>query len=166
MLSHIKQIVKIRRRSPMTRLEFFDYYFKVHGALSTAPSFSETPEIYHQTNFFDSSYRSNSSIEPAYFGHDDMTELYYKDFDHVGKVFSSEHIRKKVGPDGVNFNDMSSTLSMFSKEETLYASDTSDGMGSVAKYHLQGFGEPDNATSLAADIKSDFIVNLENVERK
>lgn len=42
-MPHIKQIVAIRRKPSLTRQEFFDYHFQVHGKLSQAPSPDITP---------------------------------------------------------------------------------------------------------------------------
>jgi DNA-binding transcriptional regulator YiaG len=42
-MPHIKQIVAIRRKPGLTRQEFFDYHFQVHGKLSQAPSPDITP---------------------------------------------------------------------------------------------------------------------------
>lgn len=39
----IKQLIALRRKAGMTKDEFFDYHYQVHGALSTGPSPSETP---------------------------------------------------------------------------------------------------------------------------
>jgi hypothetical protein len=156
----VKQVATIRRRANMTRREFHDYHFQVHGALSTGPTLEETPGAYYQTHFFDSAYQSSSSKEPGYFGHDDMTELYYKDLAHVGHVFGSEYVKTKVGPDGRNFSDMASAMSMFSREEIIHGPADVPGEGLVAKYHIQGNGQPDDGTSLASDLRSSIVSNF------
>jgi hypothetical protein len=42
-MPYLKQIVAVRRKAGLTKQEFFDYHFQVHGKISTAPSPAETP---------------------------------------------------------------------------------------------------------------------------
>ncbi|UZJ55691.1 hypothetical protein CBS101457_005011 [Exobasidium rhododendri] len=123
-MSMLKQIAVVRRRAGLSRKEFFDYHFQVHGALSSGPVEAETPLIYYQTHFFDSIYFPRdaatpppaSNFAPGWGGHDDMTELYFSDAAHLDAVFGSKYVKTVVGPDSLNFNDFSAVIPIFVSE--------------------------------------------------
>ncbi|KZM22223.1 uncharacterized protein EKO05_0002069 [Ascochyta rabiei] len=121
----LKQIACLRRKSNLTRKEFFDYHFQVHGSLSDTPSSpDEKPHKYTQTHFFDAAFgeRPNSVAgtgNHGWTGRDDMTELYFRDWDHLKACFGSEHVRKTIGPDGANFNDLETAIPLMAIEKPL-----------------------------------------------
>jgi hypothetical protein len=141
----------------MTTSEYFDYHYKTHGRLSTAPTPGHTPTIYLQTHFFDSVYSSPSPAHPWYFGHNGVTELYFDDLAHVAKTFSSDHVRTVVGPDGANFSDGGASICMFSREEAVFGAAATSEEGVVAKYALQGRGDVEDGTELAAKLKEHIV---------
>ncbi|CAI7673658.1 unnamed protein product [Penicillium pancosmium] len=123
-MAGIKQLVVLRRKAGLTRQEFFDYHYRVHGAISTAPNPRETPQKYFQTHFEDSAFHANGpdislNAHPSWAFSDDITELYFESEEHLQRVFQSDWVREKVGPDGVNFSDFSSVIPMFVEEKSL-----------------------------------------------
>ena len=79
---------------------------------------------YIQTHFFDTAFGERpGSIagtgNHAWTGRDDMAELYFRDWDHLKACFESEHVRKTVGPDGANFNDLETAIHLMAIEKTL-----------------------------------------------
>ncbi|KAF1980315.1 hypothetical protein BU23DRAFT_495719 [Bimuria novae-zelandiae CBS 107.79] len=121
----LKQIACLRRKSNMTRKEFFDYHFRVHGSISDSPQNSnDKPHKYIQTHFFDAAFGERlggvaGTGNHAWVGRDDMTELYFRDWDHMKACFGSEHVRKTVGPDGPNFNDLETAIPLLAVEKPL-----------------------------------------------
>ncbi|KAF9699450.1 hypothetical protein EKO04_002479 [Ascochyta lentis] len=121
----LKQIACLRRKSNLTRKEFFDYHFQVHGSLSDKPSSpDEKPHKYLQTHFFDAAFgtRPNSPTgtgNQTWTGRDDMTELYFRDWTHLNACFGSDHVRKTIGPDGANFNDLETAIPLMAVEKPL-----------------------------------------------
>ncbi|GLA66482.1 hypothetical protein AtubIFM54640_009060 [Aspergillus tubingensis] len=120
----IKQLIALRRKAGLTREEFFDYHYRVHGALSKGPSPSETPLKYFQTHFLDTAYHVDPSqkipnANPTWAFNDGLTELYFSSEEHMIQSFVSEWARTKVGPDGANFSDFSVVMPMFVKEEVV-----------------------------------------------
>jgi hypothetical protein len=141
MSAPIKQLAVIRRRSGQTVKEFLDYHYQQHGAISRAPKPEETPQLYFQTHFFDTAYNNSGNAQPAWTGHNDSTELWFENEEHMStqqnhhltlllianntlldRVFGSDHVRNTVGPDGSKFNDFVSCIAMFAQEETLSGS--------------------------------------------
>lgn len=49
-----------------------------------------------------------------------MTELYFRDWDHLKACFSSKYVRDVVGPDGINFNDMETAIPLLAIEKPLH----------------------------------------------
>ncbi|KAL4993521.1 hypothetical protein BDV10DRAFT_198272 [Aspergillus recurvatus] len=140
----IKQLVAVRRKAGMTREEFLNYHYQVHGSLSTGPSPSETPLKYFQTHFVDTAYHADTSqkvpnAHPAWAFSDDITELYFHSMDHMSQVFTSEWVTQKVGPDGANFSDFSAVLPMLVQEETVQLSDSCASTPPTGKYEEHAF---------------------------
>ncbi|KAM0228387.1 hypothetical protein ACHAP5_011951 [Fusarium lateritium] len=48
-----------------------------------------------------------------------MTELYFRDWNHLKACFGSEHVRTVVGPDGRNFNDLETAIPLLTVEKPL-----------------------------------------------
>lgn len=79
---------------------------------------------YFQTHFVDAAYHEDTSrnvpnAHPPWAFSDGVTELYFDSPDHLERVFQSEWVSQKVGPDGVNFSDFSAVLPMFVKEDAV-----------------------------------------------
>ncbi|KAI8932078.1 hypothetical protein NX059_010965 [Plenodomus lindquistii] len=121
----LKQIACLRRKSNLTRKEFFDYHFQVHGSLSDSPKEAdEKPSKYIQTHFFDAAFGEKQggiagTGNHAWVGRDDMTELYFRDWEHLKGCFSSQFVRETIGPDGPNFNDLETAIPLMAVEKTL-----------------------------------------------
>ncbi|KAK2055996.1 hypothetical protein LY76DRAFT_577090 [Colletotrichum caudatum] len=152
----IKQITAGRRKPDMTRKEYFDHRFRVHGRLADASeNENEKPYKYIQTQIFDSAFGPRQGVLNAnhnWCGRDDTTELYYRDWDHVSTVFDSDHVKQTVGPDAIFFADFESSIVLMAREErvvttTRLASERADvsldkGDATVAMYFIS---TPDNA---------------------
>jgi hypothetical protein len=120
------KIVSILRRKPnMTRKEYLDYHFQKHGKISDSPeSLDDKPHKYRQYHIFDSAFGERPASETshvpnrnhAWVGRDDATELYFRDMAHIQSVFSSEHVRTTVGPDGLNFSDLETAVAWIGHE--------------------------------------------------
>ncbi|KAK4498767.1 hypothetical protein PRZ48_009277 [Zasmidium cellare] len=163
MSSPIKQFVVLRRRAGQTIKAFHNYHYQQHGSVSQAPNPEETPLVYYQTHFFDSVYSSTELAQPWYTGHNDSTELYFANPEHMGRVFSSAHVREKVGPDGHNFNDFAAAIAMSASENTVYDAESdpkpsADRQSTTATYWLQTTGEDVQAAATTLDdlIKTAF----------
>ncbi|CAO2649234.1 Nn.00g066190.m01.CDS01 [Neocucurbitaria sp. VM-36] len=133
----------------MTRKEFLDYHFRVHGSKSDEPrNPDEKPHKYIQTHFFDAAFGERPDSvggtgNHPWVGRDDMTELYFRDWDHLKTCFSSEHVRNTVGPDGLNFNDLETAIPLLAVEKRLHfntsissSSAPKEGSGTVAVLFL------------------------------
>ncbi|EXA36489.1 hypothetical protein FOQG_11219 [Fusarium oxysporum f. sp. raphani 54005] len=122
-MPHIKQIVAIRRKPGLTRQEFFDYHFQVHGKLSQAPSPDITPSKYFQTHIQDAVYNHQEgqgvNANPWWAFSDDIVELYFQSEDHMKTIFGSQYVREHVGPDGINFSDFASALPVTVQERVV-----------------------------------------------
>ncbi|KAL1903218.1 hypothetical protein Sste5346_000503 [Sporothrix stenoceras] len=117
----IKQIASSRRKPGMTRREYLDYHFRVHGALADdIDDRNAKPEKYLQTHVFDSVYGARPGPVPnanhAWMARDDVTELYFRDWDHVQAVMNSSYVREKIGPDGKNFADFETAMVLLAHE--------------------------------------------------
>lgn len=79
---------------------------------------------YIQIHLFDAAFgeRPNSVAgtgNHTWTGRDDITELYFRDWDHLKACFGSEYIKTTVGPDGVNFNDLETAIPLMTIEKPL-----------------------------------------------
>ncbi|CAH0022523.1 unnamed protein product [Clonostachys rhizophaga] len=114
-MPYLKQIVAVRRKAGITRQEFFNYHFQVHGRISVAPSPAETPSKYFQIHLEDAAYHStgpsdSANANPSWAFSDDITELYFESTDHFSRVFQSLWVTEEVGPDAANFSDFGASL--------------------------------------------------------
>lgn len=72
-----KQLNAARRRAGLTHKEFLNYHVFHHGSLAWQAPVDSRPQVYVQDHVFDSVFGTNTTaVEPAFFGRDDMTELY------------------------------------------------------------------------------------------
>lgn len=122
----LKLVCLVRRKPNMTRKEFLAYHFQKHGRISDAAPDGQAPHKYRQYHIFDCAFgerpapadadNAPPNRNHAWFWRDDVTELYFRDPDHLKKVFSSDYVRSKVGPDGLNFSDMETSIPWFGRE--------------------------------------------------
>ncbi|KAF4338893.1 hypothetical protein FBEOM_7199 [Fusarium beomiforme] len=122
-MPHIKQIVAIRRKPGLTRQEFFDYHFQVHGNLSQGPTPETTPFKYFQTFIQDAAYNPQEgqakNANPWWAFSDDIVELYFESEEHLKSSFGSQYARERVGPDGANFSDFGAALPVTVQERVI-----------------------------------------------
>ncbi|KAF2659345.1 hypothetical protein K491DRAFT_622863 [Lophiostoma macrostomum CBS 122681] len=123
--SQLKQVACLRRKAALTRKEFFDHHFQVHGAISDKPDDpNDKPHKFIQVHFFDAAFGerpggvAGTSNHP-WTGRDDMTELYFRDWDHLKSVFGSDYVHNIIGPDGLNFNDLETAIPLMVEEKPL-----------------------------------------------
>ncbi|RBQ77170.1 hypothetical protein FVER14953_13930 [Fusarium verticillioides] len=167
-MSYLKQVVAIRRKPGLTRQEFFDYHFQVHGRLSHGPSPEVTPSKYFQTHIQDAVYNHQEgqgvNANPWWAFSDDIVELYFQSEDHMKMCFTSQYAKEHVGPDGVNFSDFASALPVCVQERVVplhesvnAASEDIDtlSVSPVAMYYLTVTGDD------TEDIITGFVKSLQ-----
>jgi hypothetical protein len=111
----IKMMAAVCRRPGMTHAEYLAYVQHVHGAISNENPL--TLRRYVQNHVFDAAF--GSSAEAAHtmpVSRDSVTELFWDSPQDMAATFAHEHVRKRVGPDGANFGDVSRTLSLVAVE--------------------------------------------------
>ncbi|KAH7082078.1 hypothetical protein FB567DRAFT_530545 [Paraphoma chrysanthemicola] len=163
----IKQIAAGRRKPNMTRKEYFDHRFRIHGSISDGTSDKNyKPHKYIQTQVFDAAFgpRPDGPLNANQYwvGRDDTTELYFRDWEHVISCFSSEHIKTKVGPDGPLFADFETAISLMASEEVVelhtrlsaerQAEALGQGSATVAMYFLATPNGERNGRALADEV--------------
>lgn len=111
----IKTMAAIRRKPGMTQQEYFRYIRDVHGALSRANPL--TIRRYVQNHVFDSAYGAGADrAYQTFFHRDSVTELYFDGFEAMMRTFTDPYVRDVAGPDGANFNDLSTSLAMLARD--------------------------------------------------
>lgn len=139
----VKVVCILRRKPNMTRKEFLDYHFQVHGKISDAPaSRDDKPHKYRQYHVFDSAFGERPATEVcklpnrnhAWVGRDDVAELYFRDMDHLRSVFSSEHVRTTVGPDGLNFSDLDTSIPWIGREVSVPIKTALSSLGAASDF--------------------------------
>ncbi|KAH7254285.1 uncharacterized protein BKA55DRAFT_510323, partial [Fusarium redolens] len=123
-MPHIKQIAAGRRKPNMTRKEYFDHRFRIHGSISDATEDKdEKPYKYIQTQVFDSAFGSRQggplNANQNWVGRDDTTELFFRDWDHVQRCFSSNYVKTTIAPDGPFFADFETSVVLMAYEKTI-----------------------------------------------
>ena len=111
----IKMIAAACRRPGMTHSEYEAYIYRIHAKI--AREVPGTLEKYVQNHVFDSAFGVKD--EPNYAGpgfRDSVTELYFASMQNMIANFQTEHVQQKVGPDGINFSDLSLPLSLIARE--------------------------------------------------
>ncbi|KAG5797857.1 hypothetical protein H9Q69_003085 [Fusarium xylarioides] len=122
MMPHIKQIATGRRKPNMTRKEFFDHRFRIHGSISDAiEDKDQKPHKYIQTQVFDSAFGSRPdgplNANHNWVGRDDTTELFFRDWDHVQNCFSSDYVKTTIAPDEPFFADFETSVVLMAYEK-------------------------------------------------
>ncbi|KAJ0416227.1 hypothetical protein BJY00DRAFT_317113 [Aspergillus carlsbadensis] len=117
----VKNIVGVRRRPNMTRKEFYDHHYRVHGYLSDYPEDKDIkPHKYMQTHVFDSAFGNSLeglNANHPWVGRDDVTELYFRDLAHLGSTFSSPYLGEKIAPDGLKFAESGPPTAVLAREK-------------------------------------------------
>ncbi|KAJ9618348.1 hypothetical protein H2204_013079 [Knufia peltigerae] len=57
-------------------------------------------------------------------GRDDVTELFFRNGEHVLRCFTSDHVKEKVGPDGAQFADFETNVVLMAHEKVVDVIDT------------------------------------------
>ncbi|KAF5520456.1 hypothetical protein CGCA056_v008774 [Colletotrichum aenigma] len=116
-----KQLAVIRRRSGLTHKEYLEYHTLVHGQKSwNAPHDNAWPIAYTQNHVFDGVFGANNTVaNQIYVGRDDVNELYSSAADSFTSPPPTNYTETVIGPDGVNFNDMPTAMSMLATETFL-----------------------------------------------
>lgn len=116
----IKQMAVVTRRPDMTHQEYVDYVKHIHGYQITCSN-PLTISKYIQNYVYDAAYGTKKDLfEEGYkivYSRDSITELYFEDSEALNATFSDEYVRNVVGPDGANFNNLSTTLPLLVTEE-------------------------------------------------
>lgn len=111
----IKIVAAIRRRPGMTHAEYLDYVEHIHGGLANGRRTSLGR--YVQNHVFDGGFGASDGIYPSYFHRDSVTELFFESFEKMGQTFNDPYVRDVVQPDGVNFSDLASAISVLTMEK-------------------------------------------------
>ncbi|MFK0159925.1 EthD domain-containing protein [Streptomyces sp. NPDC090493] len=113
----IKLVAAVRRRPGMTHAEYVDYVRDVHGGIALANTL--TLRKYVQNHVFDSAYGANGDTGyQVTLPRDSVTELYFDNPDTMAQTFNAPYTRDVVGPDGVNFSDLPTSLSLLVEEHS------------------------------------------------
>lgn len=114
----IKMIAAVCRRPGMTHAEYIAYIHRVHAVIA-----SENPltlQRYVQNHVFDGAFGTrDDATHSQVVSRDSVTELFWDSFDAMGATFAHPYTQQKVGPDGANFADLRTTLSMIATEVAL-----------------------------------------------
>ncbi|PVH85177.1 hypothetical protein DL98DRAFT_409702 [Cadophora sp. DSE1049] len=167
----IKQIACGRRKPNMTRKEYNDHRFQVHGRITDGPDRSCCPTKYIQTPIFDAAFGKRAGDNPpncnhSWVGRDDITELYFTDVDHLKHVFNSEYVRNTIGPDGLLFADFETTIVLMAREMTVELSSVAEGSypeegyGTTASYFLSPASGDRNGEGLRTMVEPLFVKSL------
>ncbi len=111
----IKMMAAICRKPGMTHAEYLAYIQHVHGALAVEKPV--TLQRYVQNHVFDSAFGTAAEASHSMVvARDSVTELYWDSPQDMQTTNQHEHIRTKMGPDGANFSDRPSALSLVATE--------------------------------------------------
>ena len=111
----IKVVAAIRRRPGMAQAEYFDYIENVHGKLARDNPLGLSR--YVQNHVKDAAFgvtgdASHLTVLPR----DSVTELWFEDFPALGRTFADPYTQQVLGPDGKNFSDLPTALSLLTSE--------------------------------------------------
>ncbi|RMJ09266.1 hypothetical protein CDV36_011095 [Fusarium kuroshium] len=119
----------------MTRKEYFDHRFHIHGSLSDSMEnkddkpqyvnlgFGPRPRSskYIQTQVFGSAFGSRPdgplNANQHCVGRDDTAELFFRDWDHIITEFSSQFAKTTIGPDGTLFANFGTSVALMAYEK-------------------------------------------------
>ncbi len=111
----IKIVAAVRRKPGMTHGEYLRYIHDVHGAIARANTLGL--DRYVQNHVFDGAF--GQAAYARWFHRDSITELYFSSFERLGYTFNHPYTRDVIGPDGANFADLASSLSVLTIEQVL-----------------------------------------------
>lgn len=100
-------------------------------------------------------------------GRDDITELYFRDWPHLQSVYSSEHVKTKVAPDGAKFGDIEAPIPLMAQEKPLSmkskvtSQQPSEGARTVAMLWLSASSGTGNGAELESQLSPKLISALE-----
>ena len=112
----IKMAATMRRKPGMALQEFYPYIEHIHGYKITKSN-PLTIRRYIQNHVFDSAY--GSSADRTYelpIPRDSVTELWFDSFESMVETFTHPYVKETVGPDGANFADKNTELSLVARE--------------------------------------------------
>lgn len=122
--------------------------------------------IYYQTHFSDGAYPEadtgkNSNYPWAFV--DDMTELYFSSPDHMRNVFTSDHVKEVVGPDGEAFSDFGAANAMLSGGDQVIWGDGGSVIDAalVANYYIEAKGTPEDGAEFLASVQPILLECIE-----
>jgi hypothetical protein len=114
----IKMIAAVARRAGMTHAECVAYHQQVHGAIAREQPL--TLRRYVQNHVFDAAFGTRESgASQQSVARDSVTELYWDDFAGMGATFAHPFTQQRVGPDGPNFGDITTTANLVATEVEL-----------------------------------------------
>jgi hypothetical protein len=109
----IKIVAGVRRKPGMTHGEYLRYIYEVHGTIARANTLGL--DRYVQNHVFDSAF--GKGAYDRWFHRDSITELYFSSFERLAQTFNHPYTRDVIGPDGANFSDLPSALSLLTTEQ-------------------------------------------------
>ncbi|KAF2020344.1 hypothetical protein BU24DRAFT_469138 [Aaosphaeria arxii CBS 175.79] len=148
-----KQLATSRRRPGLTQAEYLYHHTIVHGQKAwNAPDTEDQPLTYIQDLVFDSAYGINTSVpalSPSFVGHQDITELYSRSEVAFRLPPVNNYTASVIGPDGLSFNDLPVTLSLYAYE-TFRAVQTKCTKKPTTPFHafFWAFGAAANANTI------------------
>lgn len=104
----IKIVAGVRRKPGMTHAEYLQYIEGVHGGIARANTLGLSR--YLQNHVFDGAF--GKAAYDRWFHRDSITELYFASFERLIETFTHPYTREVVGPDGANFADLATNLSL------------------------------------------------------
>ncbi len=133
----IKMMATICRKPGMTHAEYLAYIQHVHGGISNA-SPQKLLRRYVQNHVFDGAFGTAAEASHAQaVARDSVTELYWDNAQDMGATFQHDYTRTKIGPDGANFSDQGSALSLVAVEAEQPVPQPGRGAGAKVLHHVR-----------------------------
>ena len=119
----IKMIAAVGRRPGMTHADYIAYIYRVHAKI--AREVPGTLSRYIQNHVFDSAFGVKGENKfPGPEVRDSVTELFFESMEAMQANFMDPHVQQKVGPDGINFSDLTSPISLIARDVEQSVADT------------------------------------------
>lgn len=134
----IKIVAAVRRKPGMTHAEFLRYIEEVHGGIAKANTLSLAR--YVQNHVFDGAF--GKAAYDRWFHRDSVTELYFPGFKELVETFTHPYTREVIGPDGANFGDLATSLSLPPLIEQVFQAPPRPGDGVKVMHFVKAAGEP------------------------
>lgn len=129
----INVIAAIRRKAGLTHKEYLDYITQVHARIAREQPL--TISRYVQNHVFDGAFGDAADSQYRLtLPRDSVTELFFADLAAMGQCFSHPYVREKVGPDGVNFADLTTSQSLVARSHPIEVANP--GSGSIKVLHF------------------------------